>query len=408
MPNQSPPLLMTHARLATMAEDGGYGLCEDYALLAQNGRIAWLGPSAQAPSVDGVRAHDCGGRLVTPGLIDCHTHLVYGGNRADEFEQRLEGASYEDIAQAGGGILASVRATRAASEAQLVASARPRLEALQSEGVTTVEIKSGYGLDLETELKMLRAARALARNWPVDVVTSYLGAHALPPEYAEARGQYIDFIIDQVLPAVASENLADAVDGFCEKIAFRTDEIQRVFTAATAHNLPVKLHAEQLSWLGGARLAAGHGALSVDHCEYITEADVRVIAEAGCVVTLLPGAFYYLGETRKPPVDGLRRAQAPMAVASDLNPGSSPVHSLLAAMNMACVLFGLTPLEALRGTTVNAARALGLTDRGVIAEGLKADLAVWDIARPGELSYALGYNPCHAVIKDGDIVRGRL
>jgi imidazolonepropionase len=301
-----------------------------------------------------------------------------------------------------------VRATRAASEEALTESALTRLDGLIAEGVTTVEIKSGYGLDTATELKMLRVARALARERPVDVVTSFLGAHAIPPEYKNARARYVQLVCDEMLPAAARDNLADAVDAFCERIAFTISETAQIFEAARKLGLPVKLHADQLSNLGGAALAASFGALSVDHIEYTNEEGVAAIARSGTVATLLPGAFYYLKEKHEPPVAALRKHGVPIAVATDLNPGSSPVHSLLAVMNMACVLFGLTPLEALRGVTVNAARALGLNDRGMIAPGMKADLVLWDVARPGDLAYPLGANPCAAVIKSGRVVRGSL
>jgi imidazolonepropionase len=321
---------------------------------------------------------------------------------------RLKGRSYAEIAQAGGGILSTVRATRAASEEELVLSGLRRLDPLLAEGVTTVEIKSGYGLDIDTEIKMLRAAWKLGEQRPVDVVTSYLGAHALPPEYRESRQDYIRLICEEALPKISELNLADAVDGFCEGIAFTPQEIDQVFAAAQELGLPVKLHAEQLSNLGGAKVAARYHALSVDHVEYLDESGVDAIAEAGCVAVLLPGAFYYLHEKQRPPLESLRFAGVPMAVATDLNPGSSPVHSLLAAMNMACVLFGLTPEEALSGVTAHAARALGLSDRGVIAPGMKADLVLWDAGQPGELAYPLGFNPLAAVIRNGQVVRGQL
>jgi len=394
---------LANLKLATMAD--GYGLASNMMLEIEGGAIAGYRPMPDRLP-DG--AIDCGGRLATPGLIDCHTHLVYGGNRADEFEKRLNGVSYAEIAEAGGGILATVRATRAASEEALTESALTRLDGLIAEGVTTVEIKSGYGLDTATELKMLRVARALARERPVDVVTSFLGAHAIPPEYKDARARYVQLVCDEMLPAAARDNLADAVDAFCERIAFTISETAQIFEAARKLGLPVKLHADQLSNLGGAALAASFGALSVDHIEYTNEEGVAAIARSGTVATLLPGAFYYLKEKHEPPVAALRKHGVPIAVATDLNPGSSPVHSLLAVMNMACVLFGLTPLEALRGVTVNAARALGLNDRGMIAPGMKADLVLWDVARPGDLAYPLGANPCAAVIKSGRVVRGSL
>jgi imidazolonepropionase len=399
-----PSTLISGATLATMADSGPYGRIEDGAVLLENGMIAWVGAAAQAPRAD--RVVKASG-VLTPGLIDCHTHLVYGGNRADEFEKRLNGASYADIARAGGGILSTVRSTRAASQAELVAQSLPRLDCLLAEGVTTVEIKSGYGLDVETEVKMLRAARALGRSRPVSVVTSFLGAHAFPPEYKDDRQAYVRLVCDEAMPAVAAEGLADAVDGFCEGIALSVAEMEAVFEAAIRHGLKVKLHAEQLSNLGGAAMAARHGALSVDHIEYLDEAGVAAIAASGTVATLLPGAFYYLREKQAPPLALLRQYEVPIAVATDLNPGSSPVHSLLSTMNMAAVLFGLTPAEALAGTTVNAARALGLADRGCIAPGQRADLALWDVAEPGELVYALGRNPLKAAWMGGDCVRGK-
>jgi imidazolonepropionase len=394
-------MFLTNLQIATMTS--GYGLIEKGFVRIDGGRIAEVGPDRGG--VDGI---DCGGRLLTPGLIDCHTHLIHGGNRAQEFEMRLKGRSYAEIAQAGGGILSTVRATRAASEEELVLSGLRRLDPLLAEGVTTVEIKSGYGLDIDTEIKMLRAAWKLGEQRPVDVVTSYLGAHALPPEYRESRQDYIRLICEEALPKISELNLADAVDGFCEGIAFTPQEIDQVFAAAQELGLPVKLHAEQLSNLGGAKVAARYHALSVDHVEYLDESGVDAIAEAGCVAVLLPGAFYYLHEKQRPPLESLRFAGVPMAVATDLNPGSSPVHSLLAAMNMACVLFGLTPEEALSGVTAHAARALGLSDRGVIAPGMKADLVLWDAGQPGELAYPLGFNPLAAVIRNGQVVRGQL
>ena len=396
-------MLLTNLAAATM--QGGYGLIGDGAILIEDGRIAWVGRRADAP---GGATTDCGGMLVTPGLVDCHTHLVYGGSRADEFEQRLTGVSYAEIARAGGGIAATVRATRNEPEAALVVSALRRLDCLLAEGVTTVEVKSGYGLDRDTEVKMLAVARMLGQTRPVDVVTSYLGAHALPPEFRDNRAAYLDLVCDEVIPLVAGAKLADAVDAFCEGIAFSVDETRRVFAAAKAHGLPVKLHAEQLSNLGGAKLAASFKALSADHIEYLDQDGVDAMAAAGTVAVLLPGAFYYLREKQLPPLAALRQARVPVAIATDLNPGSSPVHSLLATMNMACVLFGLTPEEALMGVTANAARALGLRDRGQIAPGMKADLALWAAERPGDLAYPLGLNPLRAVIRNGELVRGSL
>jgi imidazolonepropionase len=397
-------MLLTNLKAATMRDS--YGLIEDAAILIDGQTIVWVGPRVNAPSANA--KIDCGGRLATPGFVDCHTHIVYGGNRAHEFEKRLSGVSYAEIAQAGGGIASTVRATRSQAEAELTAAALKRLDALLAEGVTTIEIKSGYGLDRDTEMKMLRVARNLGKARPVDVVTSYLGAHALPPEFKDNRAGYVDLVCNEVLPAVAKEQLADAVDAFCEGIAFSVDETRRVFEAAKAHGLPVKLHAEQLSNLGGAIMAAGFGALSVDHIEYLDRAGVDAVSASGTVAVLLPGAFYYLREKQAPPVEALRKADVPIAIATDLNPGSSPVHSILTTMNMACVLFGLTPLEALRGVTVNAARALGLSDRGALAAGMKADIALWDAERPGDLAYPLGFNPLSAVIRHGALVRGAL
>ncbi|HEY7749453.1 MAG TPA: imidazolonepropionase [Aestuariivirgaceae bacterium] len=393
------PLLIYNARLATMDGSVPYGLIDNAALLIDKGAIQWFGPVAEAPRAR--RKIDVEHRTVTPGLIDCHTHLVYGGNRANEFEQRLTGVSYAEIAKAGGGIISTVRATRSASENELATAALPRLARLVSEGVTTVEIKSGYGLDVATEMKMLRVARSLATRCPVDVVTSFLGAHALPPEYRENRAAYVKLVCDQALPAVSNAKLADAVDAFCEGIAFSLEETEAVFRAAAAHGLPVKLHAEQLSNMGGAKLAARFGALSCDHLEYLDSDGVLALAKSGTVAVLLPGAFYFLREKQLPPVALLRRHLVPIAIATDLNPGSSPLHSLLIAMNMACVLFGLTPEEALRAVTLHAARALGLSDRGRIAVGQKADIAVWNIEAPGHLAYPLGFNPLYRLFKNG-------
>ena len=395
--------LWTNGRLATLREGAGaYGALEPAALAARDGRIAWIGPLAGAPNFEAAETTDLGGRWVTPGLIDCHTHLVYAGDRAGEFEQRLMGASYREIAEAGGGIVSTVRATREASEDELVGQSRRRLDALLAEGVTTVEIKSGYGLDAENEAKMLRAARRLGAEAPVRVVTTFLGAHALPPEAGDDKEGYIDEVCLSQLPAVHGEGLADAVDGFCETIAFAPRQIRRVFEAAQALGLPVKLHAEQLSNQGGAALAAEFGAVSADHLEYLDEAGVAAMAAAGTVAVLLPGAFYFLRDTQVPPIELLRRHGVPMAVASDCNPGSSPLTSLLLAMNMAATLFRLTPEEALAGVTRNAARALGLADEaGTLEAGKWCDLAVWEIERPAELAYRMGFNPLHARVWRG-------
>ncbi len=380
------------------------GLIERGAIAVKNGRILYAGAEAELPAAlkSAAKTTDFEGRLVTPGLIDCHTHLVFAGDRAAEWEMRQRGASYEEIARAGGGILSTVKATRAASEDELVASALPRLDALIGEGVTTVEIKSGYGLDRENEAKMLRAATRLARERDVTVVRTFLGAHALPPEAGGDKSRYIAQVCDEQLPYVAKEGLADAVDGFCEKIAFSPDEMARVFDAARRHGLPVKLHAEQLSNCGGAKLAARYGALSADHLEYLDDEGVATLGRAGTVAVLLPGAFYFLKETQKPPVEALRRAGVPMAVATDCNPGSSPLTSLLLAMNMAATLFGLTVEECLLGVTRNAARALGkLAEIGTLEAGKCCDLAVWDAERPAEFIYRMGFNPLYARIRRG-------
>jgi len=395
--------LWINANLATMVDSGRpYGAIEDAALAIEGGRIAWLGPMAERPPGEAKETVDARGAWITPGLIDAHTHLVFGGDRAAEFELRLSGATYEEIARAGGGIAGTVAATRKAGARELEAGAARRLRRLQAEGVTTLEIKSGYGLDLETEIRMLEVARHLGASAGIDVVTSYLGAHAVPPEFRDDRKAYLDLVCARVLPAIAERGLADAVDAFCEGIAFSPEETARVFDAARAHGLPVKLHADQLSDLGGAALAARYGALSADHLEYTDEDGAKAMAAAGTVAMLLPGAFYTLRETQKPPIAAFRRHGVAMAVATDCNPGSSPVVSLLLVLNMACTLFGLTPEEALRGATVNAARALGLAhDRGSLAIGRRADLAVWSIARPAELVYWLGPVPLQAVLKDG-------
>ncbi|MBO6551940.1 MAG: imidazolonepropionase [Roseitalea sp.] len=387
--------VIRNATLATMVPGGApYGLVRDGAIIVRDGQIAWAGPAADMPDAGDATIRDLGGRLVTPALIDCHTHLVHGGNRAREFEMRLEGASYEEIARAGGGIVSTVAATRAADEDSLLASALRRVDALIAEGVGVVEIKSGYGLDADTELRMLRVARRIARDRPVRVRTSFLGAHAVPA--GMEADAYIDDICIPALRRAHADGLADAVDGFCEGIAFSPEQIARVFDVAVELGLPVKLHAEQLSDLGGAKLAASHGALSADHLEYLGADGIAAMAKAGTVAVILPGAFYTLRETQAPPIAALRAAGVPMAVATDANPGSSPMASLLLAMNMACTLFRMTPEEALAGTTRNAARALGLDDCGTIAPGLRADFAVWDVEEPAELSYRIGFNPLHA------------
>lgn len=391
--------LLTNASIATMQTSGAaYGMIEDGAIVLEGPQISWVGPTSEAPDLP---ATDLGGRLVTPGLIDCHTHIVYGGDRAMEFEMRLEGATYEEVARAGGGIVSTVAATREASVDDLIAASLPRADALIAEGVTTIEIKSGYGLNEETELNMLLAARKIGEVRDVEVRTSYLGAHAAPPEYKGRDDAYIDEIAIPALRAANTAGLADAVDGFCEGIAFTPAQIARVFDVADEIGLPVKLHAEQLSDLGGAKLAATRGALSCDHLEYLGDDGVAAMAAAGTLAVVLPGAFFTLRETQKPPIDALRAAGVPIAVATDANPGSSPLTSILMAMNMACTLFRLTPEEALAGVTRVAAKALGLPDRGVIAEGMRADLAIWDVKRPGELSYRMGFNPLHRRIFGG-------
>jgi imidazolonepropionase len=391
------------ARLAMLAPGRpGLGIVEHGAIAAKNGRIAFVGPAADLPTGwDAKHRVAVSGRWVTPGLIDCHTHLVYAGERADEFELRLAGASYADIARAGGGIISTVKATRAASEDDLVRESLPRLDRLLAEGVTAVEIKSGYGLDSKTEMRMLRAARRLSQEREVDVVTSFLGAHALPPEANGDKEQYIDEVC-AMIPAVARDGLADAVDAFCENIAFSPQQTTRVFAAAQEAGLPVKLHADQLSNLHGAKLAAEHGALSADHLEYTDKDGVAAMARSGTVAVLLPGAFYVLREKHTPPVDELRGQRVPMAIATDCNPGTSPITSLLVVMNMAATLFRLTVEEAVAGVTREAARALGrLGEIGTLEPGKWCDLAVWDIERPAELVYRIGFNPLHARVWRG-------
>ncbi|MBI2381030.1 MAG: imidazolonepropionase [Gammaproteobacteria bacterium] len=398
--------LWLDVQVLSLAGDSGYGRIDKAALACSDGRIAWVGPQAELPGKPedlATTVHDGQGRWLTPGLIDCHTHLVYGGNRAREFELRLEGASYEDIARAGGGIVSTVRATREASEEELFTAAARRLAELRAEGVTTVEIKSGYGLDTESECKLLRVARRLGKGFPVTVRTSFLGAHALPPEYAGRADDYIDLVCGEMLPAVAAQGLADAVDAFCERIGFSSAQTRRVFEAAQAHDLPVKLHAEQLSDQGGAALVAEFHGLSADHLEYLSAEGIAAMAEAGTVAVLLPAAYYFLRETKLPPIAELRAAGVPMAIATDHNPGTAPVQSLLLMLNMACTLFRMTPEEALRGVTVNAAKALGLADRGRIAAGLRADFVLWDIAEPAELAYRFGTNPCAQVVVGGEL-----
>ncbi len=393
--------LWLNLNLATLRD--GYGIVEDGAIAVRGGRIAWVGRRADLPA--GARAdaeHDGAGGWLTPGLVDCHTHVVHAGNRSDEFEARLQGVPYEEIARRGGGIVSTMRATRAASDAELRAASLPRIDSLRAEGVTTLEIKSGYGLDLASEAKMLRVAREFGRTLPLRVRTTFLGAHAVPPEFAGRADDYIDHVAQEMLPALAGAGLVDAVDAFCEGIGFSAAQTARVFEAARRHGLPVKLHAEQLSDQGGAALVARHGGLSADHLEWLSAEGIAAMAAAGTVAVLLPGAFYFLRETRLPPVAALRAAGVPIAVSTDCNPGTSPMPSLLAAMNMACTLFRLTPQEALAGATKHAAAALGLgAEIGVLEAGRAADFALWAIDRPADLSYALGLNPCRQVVFGG-------
>ena len=387
--------LLKNATLATMTpSDTAYGLIANGVLAIKDGLIAFCGAATDLPdSFADWPVRDLEGALVTPALIDCHTHVVFGGDRAREFEMRLEGASYEEIARAGGGINSTVTATRAASEDALFASALPRVDTLLSEGVSTLEIKSGYGLDIESELRMLRVARRIGRERDVTVRTTYLAAHSTPADYKGEPDRYIDEVVLPGLEQAHAEGLVDAVDGFCEGIAFLPDQIARVFDKAKALSLPVKLHAEQLSNLGGAALAASYGALSCDHLEYLDEAGVKAMAEAGTVAVVLPGAFYTLREKQAPPIELFRKHGVTLAVATDCNPGTSPLTSLLLTMNMACTLFRMTPEEALLGATRNAAKALGLEDRGMLAEGLRADLNIWNAVQPAELCYRIGFNP---------------
>ncbi|HEY0197958.1 MAG TPA: imidazolonepropionase [Rhodanobacter sp.] len=385
--------LLLNATLATFTGDAPYGLIEHGAIGMQRGRIAWVGRMdalPDAPHALASKVESLDGALVTPGLVDCHTHLVFGGDRAQEFDLRLNGATYEEIARAGGGIVSTVAATRAASEERLFAESLPRARALLADGVTTLEIKSGYGLELESEHRMLRVARRIGRELGISVRTSFLGLHALPPEYADRRADYVALVCDEMLPALAAEGLVDAVDAFCETIGFSRDETRRVFERARQLGLPVKLHAEQLSDLDGAALVAEYRGLSADHLEHLSESGVQAMAAAGTVAVLLPGAYYALRETKLPPIELLRKHGVPMAIATDCNPGTSPLLSLRLAAGMACTLFRLTPEEALRGVTVHAARALGLNDRGTLAVGQRADLAVWEAKQPAELCYWIG------------------
>jgi len=394
MTNETPIMLDSlwrGAHVATM-KNGHYSVIENAAIGVLDGRIVWIGDASNLPTYQTQKEHDLGGGWITPGLIDCHTHLVFGGNRAGEFEQRLNGVSYQDIAKQGGGIASSVKATRDASEAELIASASRRLKSLMADGVTTIEIKSGYGLSLDGELKMLCVATELENQFPVTVKRTCLAAHAMPPEFDD-KDAYIDFLCDTVLPKVAALGMADAVDAFCEGIAFSTEQVERYFQTAKSLGLPVKIHAEQLSSLGGTRMAASFKALSADHIEFIEEEDVKAMAESGTVAVLLPGAFFTLKETQRPPIALLRQYDVPMAIATDANPGTSPALSLRLMMNMSCTLFGLTPEEALAGVTIHAAKALGMGDtHGSLEVGKTADFVCWDVESPGELSYWLGGN----------------
>jgi imidazolonepropionase len=400
--------LWLYVHLATMTENGPYGMIRDGALAIRGGKIAWIGKRSDLPAdldLQAIEVYDGQSGWITPGLVDCHTHLVYGGNRAREFELRLEGATYEEIARQGGGIRSTVTATRQADEHSLFEQSVPRLQALLQEGVTTVEIKSGYGLDLDTEMRMLRVACKLGEKYPVSVVPTYLGAHALPPEYEGQSDQYIDFVCNTVIPEVAAKKLAVAVDAFCESIGFTPAQTERVLKTAKKMDLAVKLHAEQLSDLKGTALAARYGALSADHLEYVSEDSIRAMAASGTVAVLLPAAFYFLRETRMPPLDLLRRHAVPIALSTDCNPGSSPTTSLLLVLNMACTLFKMTPEEALAGVTRNGAQALGLQDRiGTLEQGKDADFVVWDIVEPAELAYRIGFNPLKQIVRQGKLL----
>lgn len=381
-----------------------YGATVNAALAISDGKIAWLGKATDLPKYDAntVKVIDGQGKWLTPGLIDCHTHLVYGGNRANEFEMRLQGKSYQEIANAGGGIVSTVAATRKASEAELFASALPRLTALHQQGVTCIEIKSGYGLDTQNEVKMLKVAGQLAEELPVTIKRTFLGAHALPLEYKDKPDEYVDLVCNEMLPQVAKANLADAVDVFCEGIGFSLAQTERVFAAAKNHGLPVKIHAEQLSNLGGSELAAKYNALSSDHIEFLDEAGIKAMKEADMVAVLLPGAFYFLRETQLPPMELLRKHQVPMAIATDSNPGSSPISNIQLMLNMGCTLFRLTPAEALAGVTCIGAKALGLSNqKGQLAVGFDADIAVWNIEQPAELCYQFGVNPLNELFIAG-------
>jgi imidazolonepropionase len=392
-------LILTNVTLATMTD--GYGLVPDAAVICEDDRILWAGRMADQPAHPDAKIVDGGGRLVTPGLIDCHSHIVFAGDRAAEFEMRLNGASYEQVARAGGGILSTVRATRAASEAELLELALTRVDQMISTGTTTIEVKSGYGLTITDELKMLRVARQIALHRAVTIRTTHLAAHAVPPEFQGRADAYLDAVAIPSLQAAHAQGLVDAVDAFCEGIAFSPEQVDRLFAVARDLGLPVKLHAEQLSDLGGASLATRYGALSADHLEYLSPQGIAAMATAGTVAVILPGAFYTLRETQAPPIAALRAAGVPLALATDCNPGSSPMTSLPLVMNMACTLFRMTPLEALHGVTIHAARALGLTDRGSITTGQRADLCLWDATHPAELSYRIGATALHSRISGG-------
>jgi len=390
------------ADLATMDEAGGIGHVPDAALAIRDGRIAWLGTREQLQAISWSAAveTDARGLWITPGLIECHTHLVYAGDRSNEFAARLRGATYEEVARAGGGIVSTMRATRAASEDELLAQSLPRAQALVNEGVTTLEVKSGYGLDLASELKMLRVAKRLGEQLGIDVIKTFLGAHALPPEFAQRQDDYVRHVCDDMLPAVAAEQLADAADVFCERIAFTREQTERVFERASKLGLKLRLHADQLSDGGGGELAARHGALSADHLEYASEASLQLMARKGVIAGMLPGAFYYLREKQLPPIDKMRELGVQMAVSTDCNPGTSPIASLLLAMNMACVLFRMTAAEVLRGVTINAARAVGLgEDRGMLRAGLRADLAIWKLRHPEQLCAEVGTHRPVEIVK---------
>ena len=397
-------MLLKNATIATMTNQDSYGLIEHGALFIRDGKISWVGKGSEIPSeLISSESKDLEGRLVTPGLVDCHTHILYGGNRSVEFEMRLNGANYKDIARAGGGINSTVSDTRLSSIEDLVKDSLPRVDQLISEGVTLIEVKSGYGLDRETELKMLKAARQIQLERPIRVATTFLGAHAVPPEYKDDPDAYIDKICIPTLNNANNQGLVDAVDAFCENIAFNVDQVERVFQSAKKMGLPVKIHSEQLSHMGGTKLAADYRALSADHIEYATAQDVKALSQADTVAVLLPGAFYTLRETQLPPLSNLRNEKVPIAIATDCNPGSSPLTSILLTMNMACTLFQMTPQETLAGVTINAAKALGEKDCGAIKIGYRADLCIWDIKHPAELSYRIGFNPLHQRIFGGAV-----